>query len=88
MTIRASWGLFRDYPDFYESEYVKTSPPYKNTIVITAPAGGTPAGFANPYLGYPCVALSSVQVGSVYQGHLTFARYSNEASLLLVPSVQ
>lgn len=53
MSIRASWGLFRDYPDFYESEYVKTSPPYNSTIVITAPGGGTAAGFANPWTGYP-----------------------------------
>ncbi|HLI82337.1 MAG TPA: carboxypeptidase-like regulatory domain-containing protein [Bryobacteraceae bacterium] len=53
MTIRAAYGLFRDYPDFYESEYVKTSPPFNDTIVITAPGGGTPAGFANPWLGYP-----------------------------------
>jgi hypothetical protein len=53
MSIRASWGLFRDYPDFYESEYVKTSPPYNSTIVLTAPGGGTAAGFANPWLGYP-----------------------------------
>jgi hypothetical protein len=53
MSIRASWGLFRDYPDFYESEYVKTSPPFNNTIVSTAPGGGTAAGFANPWLGYP-----------------------------------
>ena len=53
MTIRAAYGLFRDYPDFYESEYVKTSPPYNNTIVITAPGGGSSAGFANPWLNYP-----------------------------------
>lgn len=53
MTIRASYGLFRDYPDFYESEYVKTSPPFNDTIVTTAPGGGTEAGFANPWLGYP-----------------------------------
>jgi hypothetical protein len=53
MTIRAAYGLFRDYPDFYESEYVKTSPPFNNTIVNTAPGGGTAAGFANPWLNYP-----------------------------------
>lgn len=53
MTIRAAYGLFRDYPDFYESEYVKTSPPYNYTIVNTAPGGGTSAGFANPWIGYP-----------------------------------
>jgi Carboxypeptidase regulatory-like domain/TonB dependent receptor len=53
MTIRAAYGLFRDYPDFYESEYVKTSPPFNNTIVITAPGGGTAAGFANPWANYP-----------------------------------
>jgi hypothetical protein len=53
MTIRASWGLFRDYPDFYESQQVKISPPYNYTIVTTAPGGGTPAGFANPWVDYP-----------------------------------
>lgn len=53
MTIRVAWGLFRDYPDFYESEYVKTSPPFNDTIVTTAPGGGTAAGFANPWIGYP-----------------------------------
>jgi hypothetical protein len=51
--LRASYGLFRDYPDFYESQQVKISPPFNNTIVITAPGGGTPAGFADPWLGYP-----------------------------------
>jgi len=53
MTIRASWGLFRDYPDFYESQQVKISPPYNYTIVTTAPGGGTAAGFANPWVDYP-----------------------------------
>jgi len=53
MTIRASWGLFRDYPDFYESQQVKISPPYNFTIVTTAPGGGSPAGFANPWVDYP-----------------------------------
>jgi hypothetical protein len=33
MTIHLAYGLFRDYPDFYESEYVKTSPPFNDTIV-------------------------------------------------------
>jgi Carboxypeptidase regulatory-like domain/TonB dependent receptor len=53
LTIRLAYGLFRDYPDFYESEYVKTSPPFNDTIVTTAPGGGTAAGFADPWLGYP-----------------------------------
>jgi len=53
MTIRASYGLFRDYPDFYESQQVKISPPYNFTIVNTAPGGGTAAGFANPWINYP-----------------------------------
>ncbi|HEX5430318.1 MAG TPA: TonB-dependent receptor [Bryobacteraceae bacterium] len=53
MSIRASYGLFRDYPDFYESEYVKTSPPYNSTVVITAPSGGSPAGFLDPWADYP-----------------------------------
>ena len=53
MTIRAAWGLFRDYPDFYESQQVKISPPYNFTIVNTAPGNGTAAGFANPWIGYP-----------------------------------
>jgi Carboxypeptidase regulatory-like domain/TonB dependent receptor len=53
MTIRAAYGLFRDYPDFYESQQVKISPPYNFTIVNTAPGNGTAAGFANPWTGYP-----------------------------------
>ena len=53
MTIRAAWGLFRDYPDFYESQQVKISPPFNYTIVNTAPGGGTAAGFANPWVDYP-----------------------------------
>ena len=53
MTIRAAYGLFRDYPDFYESQQVKISPPFNFTIVNTAPGGGTAAGFANPWVGYP-----------------------------------
>lgn len=53
MTIRAAYGLFRDYPDFYESQQVKISPPFNFTIVNTAPGNGTAAGFANPWLGYP-----------------------------------
>jgi hypothetical protein len=53
MTIRAAWGLFRDYPDFYESQQVKISPPFNYTIVNTAPGGGAAAGFANPWVDYP-----------------------------------
>ena len=53
MTIRAAYGLFRDYPDFYESQQVKISPPFNYTIVNTAPGGGTAAGFANPWINYP-----------------------------------
>jgi hypothetical protein len=53
MTIRAAYGLFRDYPDFYESQQVKISPPYNFTIVNTAPGGGGAAGFANPWVNYP-----------------------------------
>ena len=53
MTIRARYGLFRDYPDFYESQQVKISPPYNFTIVNTAPGGGGAAGFANPWVNYP-----------------------------------
>ncbi len=53
MVIRAAYGLFRDYPDFYESQQVKISPPFNFTIVNTAPGGGTAAGFANPWIDYP-----------------------------------
>jgi hypothetical protein len=53
MTIRAAYGLFRDYPDFYESQQVKISPPFNFTIVNNAPGGGTAAGFANPWVSYP-----------------------------------
>ena len=41
------------YPDFYASQQVKISPPFNTNIVTTAPAGGAPAGFANPWIDYP-----------------------------------
>jgi hypothetical protein len=49
MTIRASYGLFRDYPDFYLSQMIKSSPPWNSTVQLTGPVGG----FANPWQGYP-----------------------------------
>ena len=48
MTIRASWGLFRDYSDLYENQTVKSSPPYNDTVVLQAPVS-----FSNPWLNYP-----------------------------------
>jgi hypothetical protein len=53
LTIRAAYGLFRDYADFYESEQVKLSPPFNSTVTLIAPGGGTAAGFADPFLNYP-----------------------------------
>ena len=40
MTIRAAYGLFRDYSDFYENQMTKASPPFNSTITIIAPGGG------------------------------------------------
>lgn len=47
MTIRASYGLFRDYADLYQSENVRSSPPWNGALVIQSPS------FSNPWLGYP-----------------------------------
>jgi hypothetical protein len=47
MTIRASYGLFRDYPDLYQSQIVRASPPWTSTVVLQSPS------FANPWQAYP-----------------------------------
>jgi hypothetical protein len=53
LTIRAAYGLFRDYADFYESQMTKASPPFNSTLTLVAPGGGTAAGFADPFVNYP-----------------------------------
>jgi len=47
MTIRAAYGLFRDYADLYQSENVRSAPPWNNSVVLQTP------NFADPWLGYP-----------------------------------
>ncbi len=49
MTIRASWGMFYDFPHtlFYDA-YAGT-PPWGPSVTIPTPAGG----FADPWQGYP-----------------------------------
>jgi hypothetical protein len=47
--IRASYGLFRDYPDFYKFHYTRKSPPWASTVNLQTP----PGGFADPWQGYP-----------------------------------
>lgn len=47
MTIRASYGLFRDYADLYQSQNVRSSPPWNSAVVLQSPS------FSNPWLGYP-----------------------------------
>jgi hypothetical protein len=49
MTIRASWGMFYDFPPtlFYDG-YAGT-PPWGPSATITTPVGG----FSNPWEGYP-----------------------------------
>ena len=49
MTIRASYGLFRDYPDLYQSQHVLSSPPFNSVVTLQSPVGG----FVNPWLSYP-----------------------------------
>ena len=49
MAVRSSYGLFRDYPDFYKNEKIHTSPPWSSTLQIQSP----PGGFADPWQGYP-----------------------------------
>jgi Carboxypeptidase regulatory-like domain/TonB dependent receptor len=48
-SIRAGYGLFRDYEDLYSYQMVKSSPPYNDVIVLQSPAGG----LANVWAGYP-----------------------------------
>jgi carboxypeptidase family protein len=49
MTIRSSYGIFRDYPEFYKFQLVRSSPPWTSTVILQSPQGG----FEDPWLGYP-----------------------------------
>jgi outer membrane receptor protein involved in Fe transport len=49
MTIRASYGLFRDYPDLYQSQHILSSPPFNSVVTLQTPVGG----LADPWQGYP-----------------------------------
>src|SRR5207249_6433707 len=49
MTIRSSYGLFRDYPEFYKFQLVRSSPPWTSTVILQSPTGG----FEDPWQGYP-----------------------------------
>src|SRR3989442_7352356 len=49
MTIRSSYGLFRDYPEFYKFQLVRSSPPWTSTVILQSPTGG----FEDPRQGFP-----------------------------------
>jgi hypothetical protein len=49
LAIRSSYGLFRDYPEFYKFHYTRKSPPWASTLQFQNP----PGGFADPWQGYP-----------------------------------
>ena len=48
MTVRAAYGLFRDYPEFYKFHYTRKSPPWASTINLQSPPN-----FADPWGAYP-----------------------------------
>jgi hypothetical protein len=49
MTIRASWGIFYDFPHTLFYDGYGGVPPWGPSVTIPTPAGG----FANPWQGYP-----------------------------------
>jgi hypothetical protein len=49
MTIRASWGIFYDFPHTLFYDAYGGVPPWGPSVSIPTPAGG----FANPWQGYP-----------------------------------
>jgi hypothetical protein len=49
MTLRASYGVFYDFPHFYQYAGMKEMAPWANRVEIPNP----PGGFDDPWLGYP-----------------------------------
>ena len=49
MTIRASWGMFYDFPHTLFYDAYGGEAPWAPGVTIPTPVGG----FANPWLGYP-----------------------------------
>ena len=49
MTIRAAYGLYTDYPHFYQYGGYSDQPPWGYEVEITEPVGG----FEDPFRGYP-----------------------------------
>jgi Carboxypeptidase regulatory-like domain/TonB dependent receptor-like, beta-barrel len=49
MTVRASYGLFFDYPNLYAYGDMRKNPPWGYSISISRP----PGGFEDPYQGLP-----------------------------------
>jgi hypothetical protein len=49
MTVRAAYGIFFDYPHFFQFDGLKDTPPWGSRVVLTNPAGG----FEDPWQGYP-----------------------------------
>jgi hypothetical protein len=49
MTIRASWGIFYDFPETLFYDGYGGVPPWGPSVTIPTPVGG----FANPWQGYP-----------------------------------
>ena len=49
MTIRASYGLFWDYPHMYAYGDTRDEPPFGGQVTVPSP----PGGLADPWLGYP-----------------------------------
>jgi len=49
MTVRAAYGIFFDYPHFFQFDGLKDTPPWGSRVVLTNP----PGGFEDPWQGYP-----------------------------------
>ncbi|MBV9265050.1 MAG: hypothetical protein JO061_02660, partial [Acidobacteriaceae bacterium] len=49
MTVRASYGIFDDFPQTFFNTRFSNNPPWGAQISLSNPAGG----FSNPWLGYP-----------------------------------
>jgi hypothetical protein len=40
MTVRAAYGLFLDYPNLFQYDQIKVSPPWADVINVNSPSGG------------------------------------------------
>jgi hypothetical protein len=49
MTIRAAYGLFRDFPQMFIYSQIVANPPWNSVVSVSQP----PGGFLNPWQGYP-----------------------------------